>query len=88
MFGYKLEFKDKFIIGMLISVFIIRAPYVFIPMVIIIYMISVFASIAKKKEIKREEKKSKTEMKEQIARLEKEVESLRKALQENAGDQS
>lgn len=80
---FRMRLFDKVVLFILLTVLIIRAPFIFLPLLIVIYMIYVMGRAMKRDQEVKEEKAKKKEMRNRINALEAQIQHLHEVLAES-----
>ena len=80
---YQMRLIDKVILTVLMLVLVVRAPFIILPALIIIYMIYVLGRAMKRVEAEKTEKAKKREMRNRITALEAQIQHLHEMLAES-----
>ena len=79
---FRMRLFDKVVLFILLTVLIIRAPFIFLPLLIVIYMIYVMGRAMKREEEEKAEKAKKKEMRNRISALEAQIQHLHEVIAE------
>ena len=79
---YQMRLIDKVILTVLMLVLVVRAPFIILPALIIIYMIYVLGRAMKREEEEKAEKAKKKEMRNRISALEAQIQHLHEVIAE------
>ncbi len=80
---FRMRLFDKVVLFILLTVLIVRAPFIFLPLLIVIYMIYVMGRAMKREDEVKAEKAKKKEMRNRISALEAQIQHLHEVLAES-----